>query len=498
MMSLSPAGEGKVLLLSLYTTVRKKKILNTETQNIKTIQNMLNQVERELRHKFCLNESTKILCAVSGGVDSIVMLDVLYELSKKMSLKLFVCHYNHNLRGKESDADEKFVKNCAKQLKLPFYSTSGEVQEYAKANKLSIEHSARNLRYKYFEQISNSLGCSHVCTAHNADDSVETFFLNLFRGTGLTGLKGIPPLRRIAKKIIVFRPLLSFPKEELKEYARAKNLSWREDRTNDNPMFTRNKIRTGLIPYIEKNFQQNILGTINRAISLINSADSYIAQSISDLIKDATIKAAKDRVEIRLNALRTNSTFIQGEMVQKILADNFDLHSCTMNSIERILDLCDSQVGSIYDISSNYSVLRDRNSIIFYKKSQLEEYDLIIGKTGTYTFGNYELKLEKVRKSEISFTPDAFVEYFDADLIPNYMQIKSWQQGDRFTPLGSENEMKLSDFLINMKIPLIDKQNTILLKSKDEIIWVCGLRISNKFKVTESSRNFLRAEFKII
>jgi len=263
-------------------------------------------------------------------------------------------------------------------------------------------------------------------------------------------------------------------------------------------MFTRNKIRNELIPYLESNFSPSVTGTIKRAVSLINCADKYIGQGIDDFIKDATIKNTKDRVEIRINSLKSNSSFIQGEIVQKILADNFELHTCTMNKIERILKLCNSQAGTIYEINTNYSVLRDRNSIIFYKNNKSEEIDLLIEKVGVYRIGNCEIILNKVKKNDVRFTPNALVEYFDSDLIPNYMQLKSWQQGDRFTPIGSEDEMKLSDFLINMKIPLIDKQNIILLKSKDEVIWVCGLRISNKFKVTDTTTNYLQAEYKIV
>jgi tRNA(Ile)-lysidine synthase len=436
-----------------------------------------------------------ILVGVSGGVDSVVLLDALYQMIPKKNFVLHVCHFNHKLRGLSSDSDQKFVERTAKKYKLKYYTDNADVKGYAAKNSFSIEQAARILRYNFFDRIAKSLNSQYLVTAHTSDDSAETFLINLFRGSGLTGLSGIPETRRLNKKTLIARPFLVFKKEELIEYAGKRELSWQEDESNALLFYTRNKVRHELIPSLKENFNPSVIDAINRCASLLNGADEFIRENIELLATKFKYDKAKERLFMPLPFLKSFSTFVQGEIIQYLLEDKFKLNGLSLGLIDRIGALNSSDVGSTIEIARNIIALRDRNTIIISKFSKNYKFNDPIEKEGTFKADGYEIRLTRVSKDEVKFTKDGNVEYFDFDLLPRQLYLRNWEAGDIFHPLGMKGSLKLSDFFINEKLSMLDKQGTVLLATKNDIIWVCGMRGSDKFKISESSDSYLRAEF---
>lgn len=459
------------------------------------ILNLLTKFKEIIYKEFLIPKGSQILIAVSGGVDSIVLLDLFANISEENNLALKILHYNHRLR-KDAETDEKFVLDLAAKYNIKAYSSSGDVLGYASANGLSLEQAGRTLRYRYFENMAKNLNAQYIATAHTMDDSVETFFLNLFRGSGLTGLSGIPSSRQLSKNLQIIRPLLRSKKEELIEYARARKLEWREDETNQMYNYTRNKIRLDLIPKLKNDYNPSVIDVINRASKIFSGADEFIKKHIATTLKNYVKKKNNNRFSINISLLKSLDDFLQGEIIQSAVTTIFKTQNLNMQTIDRIVSLMDSPIGSRVEISNRIITFKDRDRLIFVKDFEVNKFNISISKTGTYEVGDYILTLEEVKKKDIVFSEDPSEEFFDYDLIPGILHIRNWEEGDNFNPLGMNGTMKISDFLINLKIPLLDKYNIMVLTTKTEIIWVCGFRISNKFKITDGTKRFLKVSLK--
>lgn len=478
--------------------VAHKSLLSKAQSEDPVISGFISKFENHLVRKFFIAEESKIALAVSGGVDSVTMLDAFAILAEKYKFKLFVMHFNHLLRGQSSDNDEEFVKDLAAKYHLSFYSISENVLEFANKNTMSVELAARRLRYAYFERISKSLNVNFVATAHSSDDSAETFLLNLLRGSGLTGLSGIPESRKLTKRIVIIRPFLIFNKDSIKEYAAKRGLNWHEDETNSLLFYTRNKIRHKLIPYLQKEFSPAIIEILNRSSKLISGADVFIAQHVEKKIKYLIDEKSEIGLAVKIPVLQTHSDFIQGEIIQTLLQQKFGFISISMQSIDSILKLCSSQTGAIFELGKKLIILKDRENLVFSKRKIPQTLLLQIEPKGEFKAGSYLIKFSDVTKKNMIFDENHLIEYFDLDSIPQNMYLRNLQPGDYFQPLGMKGSMKLSDFLINEKFSLLEKQNLLLMASNNEIIWVCGTRISEKFKVKRTTKRVLKAEMVVL
>ncbi len=476
--------------------VKKDSILTKEQRSDLFLRMFHSEVEKYLKNKLFVEPGSEIVVAVSGGVDSVVLLDTLVVLAEKNYYRLIVAHYNHNLRAEESDKDEEFVKALAKSYGLTFHCSQGRVKQYAEKKSLSIEESARILRYMFLERVARNVRSTLVATAHSKDDSAETFLINLLRGSGLTGLSGIPSQRALGKNVTLVRPLLAMSKSQFKKYAEKRNLQWREDESNEFTNYTRNKVRLDLIPELVNEYNPKIMDVLNRTAKLINGADEFISEYIRNILDDVIGEKNSDRFAIKTSLLNTFSRFIQGEIIQAAMFKHFQLQSQSLKTIDRILALCNKAVGSICEISRQIIVLRDRENLIFVRKPSEEKVNQEINKTGFYKTPAYTIKLEEVREKDVDFTLAPQVEFFDFDLIPLKMTLRSWQPGDKFQPLGMKGEMKLSDFLTNSKVPLIDKSGILVLTTgKNDIVWVCGMRINDKFKISSTTKKYLKVSY---
>ena len=472
----------------------KNKFLTDNENKNKIIKNFLATLSAEMNNELLIPANAKLLLAVSGGVDSVAMLDAVFQLAEQYRYEIIICHYNHKLRGMSSVQDEKFVRQLAKQYGLKFLVESGDVKTFAKTHSQSIEQAARTLRYNFFERMANSHQVPYLMLAHTADDSAETVLLNLLRGSGLTGLSGIPIQRTLGRKNQVIRPLMKFKKADLINYAEERELKWHEDETNSLLNFTRNKIRNVLIKDLQKEYNPQIVDTLNRTANIIRLADEFVKEHLTPYLNNFKWSKKKGLLAINIPLFESCGTFIQGEILQAKLKDKFNLGDLSQRMIERIIALPQLEVGSIIEIGKNIIALRDRRQLLFYRDRNEQFREADIFKEGEFELDSIKLKLKKVPKKQVSISNEPNIEFFDFDLVPAVLKLRTWQPGDTFTPLGMSGSMKVSDFLINQKVSLIDKNSVLVLASKSDILWVCGMRISDKFKVKSSTTRFLKVE----
>ena len=433
----------------------------------------------------------KLLLAVSGGVDSVV----LCEVCKQAGFDFVIAHCNFKLRGEESERDELFVRELAKKYNAEIFVKKFDTEKYAEENKLSIQVAARELRYEWFNflignkqnAISNKqtndncpLPIAHwIITAHHANDNLETLLINFFKGTGINGLRGI-----LSKNKKIIRPLLFARKEELLEFAKENNLSFVEDSSNASDKYTRNYFRNKLIPGIQKVFPQaedNLLNNIQR----FKDIETLYQQSI-DLHKNKLIEKKGEEIHIPVLQLLKSATL--PTIVYEIIK-NFGF---TSNQTEEVIKLLKSDSGK-YVQSSTHRLLKNRNWLIISpNNTNLSENILIEENDTSIEFINGKLSFQKIVTDNSQLTPDRYIAMLDADEIIFPLLLRKWKQGDYFYPLGMSKKKKLSRFFIDQKLSLTEKENIWLLEMNKKIIWVVGQRIDDRFKITAKTKNILK------
>jgi tRNA(Ile)-lysidine synthase len=475
------------------TNINPEMLLSPFQKIDKYYKQTLGDLYSFLSESLYVDSKVSILLCVSGGIDSVVMLDKFANLAREKSWALHIAHFNHRLR-KESDEDEYFVEELAEKYNIPFYRDEANVKKYARDSGYSIEEAARRKRYFFFEQLAKSIKVNFVATAHNANDSTETFFINLMRGSGLTGLGGIPQKRPLYKNINVIRPLIHTTRKEIEEYASKRNIKWREDKTNSDRQFLRNKIRLDLIPFIEKQFNKDIISVVNRSAHLISSADRFVYSKVRPDLDKLILSSKKSYVIIDANKLELNENFIKGELISLILERYFNISDVTYNKIKNIISLLNQGTGKTVEISKLISVVKDRMSLVFYKNRIFDEKCHVINNVGETEYDDFSLKLSKVKPKDVDYGQGRNIEYFDMEYMPDKFELRTIRDGDRFRPIGFGGTVKLSDFVVNNKIPFAERKNLMVLTDKVNIIWVCGWRISERYKVKSDSKKILRAE----
>ena len=417
---------------------------------------------------------SKLLVAVSGGVDSVVLCDLLH----KAGVDFAIAHCNFGLRGEESERDELFVRGVADKYQKAILVERFATQTYAEENKISIQVAARDLRYNWFRSLLDQhKDLKYITTAHHADDNIETVVMNFFRGTGLKGLIGMDEVFQN-----IYRPLMSFRKSEILQYAKENNLQYVEDSSNATSNYTRNYFRNELIPAIKKVFpavEENILENIER----LKEVEHVYQQSINKY-KENLVEQKGLEEHIPILKLK------KSRPVRTILWEIIKDKDFTAGQIDEIIKLMDASNGS-YIQSNTHRIIRNRNWFIIAPIQNTQAKHVIIEQDEKkVSFANGVLEIEKI--SNCKPQTSNLIAYLDADTITFPLLLRKWKQGDYFYPLGMKKKKKLSKFFIDQKLSLTDKEKVWVLESDKRIVWVINHRIDDRFKILPSTKNVLK------
>ena len=433
---------------------------------------MLDLFSKYIDKELAFIKDKKLLVAISGGLDSVV----LAHLCAQLQLNISLVHCNFNLRGNESDEDESFVLQLAEDLELEVFLESFETETYAQEHKISIQMAARELRYVWFEELASQLHYDYILTAHHADDNLETFLINLSRGTGLDGLVGIPE-----KNGKLVRPLLPFSREEIQIFAGKNQIKWREDSSNASTKYLRNKLRHDVIPKL-KAVNPQFLQNFSKTQQHLRESKQFL-DSISEKIAGKVV----DRVDgdVRYFNIEKIKSFNHFKTVLYQL-----FKDCGFNQWNDIEELLDAQTGK-HVLSKTHRLLKNREYLVLSnlpedgRKATLKIFEgdeSIETSLGTLT-------LEDVNAMGQSISQ---IVYVDKDLLKFPLTVRHWEKGDYFYPFGMQGKKKLSKFFKDEKYSALEKEKALVLCSKDNIVWVLNKRLDNRFKVTQDTQNILK------
>ncbi|MEX0981687.1 MAG: tRNA lysidine(34) synthetase TilS [Bacteroidales bacterium] len=429
------------------------------------------------QHGLCTDQQ-RIMLAVSGGIDSVVMTDLFCTNGYNCS----VLHCNFGLRGEESEGDEAYVRSLAARYDLPVYVKKFKSKEYAEENGISIQMAARELRYRWFDDISQELNVKVIATAHNLNDSVETVLLNLCRGTGIKGLTGIPPVN--GKYI---RPLLFATRKEILGYGRIHHLQYREDSSNASKKYHRNKLRHDIIPVFE-GINPSFIRTMGENIGRFSESHAIYSEQVLKKRNEICIKK-ENHIEVNIRAIKELRPI--GSWLYELFSEfEFSTEQCL--NIENILD---SESGKQF-ISPTHRLFRDREKFLICKIEDTAFERYYIDSPESEAALPFSMDIEVLDRSSLESFPDSEnIACLDLEKLNFPLILRRWQHGDYFFPLGMEQMKKVSDFYIDNKIPVPLKKTTWLLTSGKKIVWIVGLRIDNRFKITETTQKILRLHY---
>jgi len=445
---------------------------------------MLAKLQQHININLPFLMDKKLLITISGGIDSVVLTYLLHKLKLNISL----AHCNFKLRGKDSFKDADFVKDLSESLNIPFFTIEFETLKYAEENKISIQMAARDLRYNWFQKISKEQNFDYVLTAHHLDDVLETFLINLTRGTGLNGLTGIPEINGN-----IVRPLLPFSRNDILIYASKNKLKWREDKSNSSIKYVRNKIRHKVIPVL-KELNPNLLNSFENTLNNLRGSQQINQDRIKNVLEKVCEQHENELIfnikkiiqlnnpKIYLYELLKNYGFTEFEDVEALLTAQSGKQ--VFSKTHRLLK--DRDVLILAETEKNDDFL---NFKISENTPKIEKPISLKFETITIPFDtkNYQNKILE----EVLFDDKNTVS-LDYDKITFPLIIRKWQKGDYFFPIGLIGKKKISKFFKDEKLSITAKENIWLLLSNNQIIWVIGHRLDERFKVTKTTNKILK------
>jgi len=438
---------------------------------------MLAAFKEFIKQNSLFAERETILVGVSGGKDSVVLIDLLDRAGFAFS----IAHCNFHLRGKDSDADEHLVESLAKRYDTKYFKADFDTMGYASENNISVEMAARELRYNWFEKIRRENHFDCIAVAHHRDDSIETFFLNIVRGTGLKGLTGIKPRN---KNLV--RPLLFATRIEIDEYCRENNLEYRDDLSNESLDFMRNKIRHQVIPVMEE-INPSFRSVMARNMSYLNDVSGIYYQEISQMWERVAVRK-ENAWNISINELKTLNP------LPAFLYEFLKPFHFKGEIINDILSTLDSSSGKQF-FSHTHRLVRDRDSLIITPLPDNKQECYYIEEGETFIDAPLKIHITKLeRDSSFKITRSSQIACIDYDKLQFPLKLRKWQKGEYFRPLGMKGYKKLSDFFIDDKMSIPEKENAWILANGDQVVWIVGRRMDDRYKITDETGRILKIE----
>ncbi|MFW5635507.1 MAG: tRNA lysidine(34) synthetase TilS [Thermodesulfobacteriota bacterium] len=472
-----------------------------------------NPINRRLRHKVIRTvhrhrmfaPGDRVLCGVSGGPDSVALVHVLHRLAPHFSIHLGIAHLNHQLRGKNAEADARFVKDLARTLNIAFYSTVENVAAHRRDLRLSTEEAARRVRYDFFDRICREHQYTKTALGHQADDNAEQVLMGLLRGSGKTGLSGIAPVRENR----YVRPLIRLTRFQILEYLAAEGLAYRTDETNTDTRFLRNRVRHELIPLLSRDYNPNLSHNLNRMADLFRGEEAWIEEIITPLFQECLLREKKSEIHLSVSTLQALPAAPRRRVIRKAIERiKGDLRRITFTHIEETCHILDRPPGRRLNLPGGIRIITSGETLQIAGNPESFRPEAPAVKTpafsrelpgvGTYALPEFGLRL-RLSLLPKNLQPNfenagQFTAFFDMGRIEFPLYVRNIHPGDRFRPLGMTGSQKLGKWFIDHKIPAGERTRFPLLLYKGKILWVMGHRTDEFAKVTVETQSVLKVE----
>ena len=455
---------------------------------------MLKKVKQTIKKYDLLKKGERVVVALSGGPDSTALLTVLAPIARELDLSLIIAHFNHGLRGTESDEDEKFSRDLSEKMGLDF--VSGKMDQIKRNKGISPEDFYRRKRYDFLNKISEDHQAQKIALGHNLQDQAETVLLNILRGSGLEGLKGFLPMRD--GKFI--RPLIEISRQEIISFLNETGIPYRQDSSNKNKIYLRNQIRSELIPYLKEKFNPKIEENLAQMAEILRSEDEFIRQHVSYALKSSVIERQQDRILLKIADINKLHPAIRWRLF-KTLLESFSsakngFSFIHIKYLDNLTQKCES--GKIIVLPLGIEARREYDNLILerkkvYSKQMKYEYTMSIPGSLYVKERKLTVRSELTTKENVDFSGKNEV-YLDLDKLQQPLILRNRRDGDWFQPLGMQGRQKIKTFFIDHKIPRCERNEIILLVDRLSVIWIENMHLNDRVKITAETRNVLKLD----
>ncbi|KEH90031.1 tRNA(Ile)-lysidine synthetase [Clostridium novyi A str. BKT29909] len=456
---------------------------------------MIEKVINTIKCNNMFEVNDKVVVALSGGPDSICLLHILHTLKDELNISIVAAHVNHCLRGEAADNDEMYVKKICEELGIQCFVKREDVHRISKERGISCEMAGREVRYQFFEEVLHKINGNKIAIAHNANDQAETVLMRILRGTGLDGLVGIRPVR----DNIFVRPIINLTRDEIENYCDINKLNPRIDKTNFENIYTRNKIRLELIPYIQKNFNSDVIEVLNRFSDTVKVDNEYINNVAKEKYNEYS-EISEEKIILKGQLFKEHEAILTRVIRIAIKNIKGNLNNLEKNHIYDIIDIQKKSTGKYIMLPSGIRVTNNYGDIYVYKEEKKhkvqkinKEVELNLLEENVVTNHKLKITLDIIKsKEDIKFDKNPLIKYFDYDKIKGVIKLRYRKNGDKFMPFGMSGSKKLKDLFIDLKIPKERRDNIPLITFGDDIAWIVGYRISDKFKINKDTKSILK------